>query len=107
MVYSLPASSSLFTDKQIFLDFLHTFVQPVLPIVLHRCQGTRIHMVDVDSAVQMVNLMLQNARIPSAGDDDLLLAFFVQTLHTHAMRARNQRHESVKAQASLKKFDPL
>jgi GNAT superfamily N-acetyltransferase len=97
--------SSLVVIHQFFLDLFHALIQPVLLVIFHRHERPRIHVVNVNPAVQMVDLMLQNARIPPAGIDGFLLALFVQAFHPYAMGTGHQSHQAVKAQTSLKEFN--
>ncbi len=55
--------------------------------------------------MQMVNLVLQDARIPPRGFDDLQRTAVVETFDAHAMGPRDDRRIARQAEASFKELD--
>ncbi len=64
-------------------------------------------MVHIHGAGKMVDLMLQNARVPATGFNDFRLSSFVHTFHAHAARTRRERHQVFQAKATFKIFNAL
>jgi hypothetical protein len=56
-----------------------SFVLPVSLMVFHRSEGSALHAIDVNSAVQVIDLMLQNACIPTRCMNRPLVALLVET----------------------------
>ena len=67
-------------------------------------EGAAEHPVDVERTLQVVDLVLQDARIPSRRLNDLPLSLFVQTLHAHVVRSRNDGRESRQAETAFEKL---
>ena len=82
------ALSGFLIHKQIF-NFLRSLALPIPIEVIERGQCARVHVVDINGAVQVVDLMLQNARVPSRGRDHLLLARLVETFNCDSVGTRN------------------
>ncbi len=64
-------------------------------------------MVDVNGAIQVIDLVLKDAGIPARSFDLPWLGIFVETLHTNTAVTRNQRGVSVDAEAAFEKLDFL
>src|SRR5580658_6154813 len=80
----------------------------VLPVTLEVFaphERSRQHPVDVKRAVEMVDLVLQNAGIPAAGVNRHRLGALVQAIDSDGKRARHNGGEPGQAQASLEKFN--
>src|SRR5271165_4266052 len=74
-------------------------------MIVERTEGAAQHPVEIKRTVQMVDLMLQDARIPSRGLDDLQRAAMVKTFDAHAVGPRDDRRISRQTEASLKELD--
>src|SRR5262245_44056964 len=71
----------------------HCWNRRVLPIprqVLNRCKGARLHAINVQMTVQVVDLMLQNARKPTRRLQTFRLALFVEAFDDYAASAFHQ-----------------
>lgn len=70
-------------------DFLRGLALPIPIKVIQRGQCARVHAVDINGAVQVVDFMLQNTRVPSRGRDHLLFACLVETFNRDNIGTRN------------------
>src|SRR5476649_2736207 len=59
-------------------------VAPAVKVVLYGHKCARFHSVDVQRSLQVVDLVLQNARVPALGVDYLLCAMFIEITHADA-----------------------
>ena len=59
------------------------------------------HPVDVECGVQMINLVLENAGIPSRCFNDLRLALMIEATDANLLRSRNKSSEAWQTQASF------
>src|SRR5580698_4055022 len=87
------------------LDFGNGFPFPVAGEILKRTKTHAAHTVHIKRARQMVDLVLQDARVPSGSPDDLRLPLGIETLDPDLARARYQGHQPWQAEASLEKLD--
>src|ERR1022692_4097834 len=55
--------------------------------------------------MQMIDFVLQDARVPSRGRNDARCASLIQALHSHLRRARHNRSEAGHAEASLEELN--
>ncbi len=70
-------------------------------VVLERGEGGALHGVDVEAAVQMVDFMLKDARVPSLGFDDSRCAVLVEVGDADRAGTRHGGHESRDAEAAF------
>src|SRR5690349_7892954 len=62
---------------------LHVLDWQLVPMageILHGRERSRVHPVDVHRAVQVIDLVLQDTRVPALGHDRLRLAILIETL---------------------------
>ena len=55
----------------------------------------------------MIDLMLQDARVPTGRFDDIRFSVLIEAFHAHASSARNDRRKSRQAQAAFVEFHLL
>ena len=66
-----------------------------------------MHAVDIQIALQMIDFMLKNPRVPAGGLDAFGLAAVIKALHAHAARTWDQGKKSRQAQTAFEKFHGL
>ncbi len=74
---------------------------PVFAVVVKGAECARVHAVDVESSVEVVYFVLQDAGVPAGSADGTRLAQVVEAIDADAGRARDERGESGKAEAAL------
>ena len=70
---------------------------PIALVVLQRSEGSALHAIDVKGTVQVIDLMLQNARILTRGMNRSLVAVLVETFDGDFASTRDHSHEACKA----------
>src|SRR5688572_13103763 len=85
--------------------FLHVMARPFLGQGLGGHERARLHAVDVDDAVQVIDLVLQDAGVPAAGPDRPRRARLVEALDPHGVRTGDHGDEAGEAQAALEVAD--
>ena len=70
-------------------------------------EGAAAHAVDVQRAVEVIDLVLQDARVPASRFDLLGLSAVVKAIHPHAVRPVHHCGEAGHAQAALEEFGTL
>jgi hypothetical protein len=63
-------------------------------MVLNRGERLGLHDVGIKSAVEMVDLVLQNPRIPACGVDHTLISMLIQAGHPNRGRSLHHRHQA-------------
>src|ERR1039457_2348265 len=74
-------------------------------MVLDRTKRTTFHAVEVQRPVQVIDLVLQDACVPSRSLNYPSRPSLIQTLHTHLTRARHDRGEARHAEAPLEELN--
>ncbi len=82
-------------------------VAPAIQVVFYRHESARVHAVDVERAVQVIDLVLQDAGVPALGVDKLWFAVFIEIAHAHAAVARHLGGVSGDAEAALEEFESV
>src|ERR1019366_5980617 len=85
-------------------EFLRRRVLPARFEILAISKGPRQHAVDVERAVQMVDLVLQDACIPAAGAYCDRFGAFIEAVDTHGEGAWHNRREAGQAEAAFEEF---
>src|SRR5271165_5181287 len=75
--------------------------------IVYRHKRAGQHAVDVDGAVEMIDLVLQDSGVPAGGFDHLLLAVTPEAFDADAMRAGHYGGEAGHAQAAFEKLDRI
>src|ERR1700733_2279835 len=75
--------------------------------VIDAHEGPRLHSIDIEESMQMIDLMLQDAGMPALGLNSLRLTQLVPIFDDHLPRPFHQRAESGEAQAALEKLHLL
>ena len=86
------------------LDFFDGRVLPISAIAINRHEGTRGHPVDVEAAVEMIDFVLKNSRVPTGGFDSNRFGALIKTIHRDCAGAAHQRHESSDAETAFEKL---
>ena len=94
-------------DLKLIANLGYCKILPVPSQIFHGGKRTRLHPVDVEPPVQVIDLVLQNTREPAGGFQAPRLGLFVEVFDGDAMRALDQRAEARDAQAALKEIDRL
>src|SRR6185437_1178381 len=68
---------------------------------------SRSHPIDVERPVQVIDLVLEDPRVPAAGFDLDRRAAVIESLDRDCAGARHHRLESVDAEAALEELDRL
>src|SRR5690348_7792896 len=71
--------------------------------IVHRAESAAAHAVDVEAASQMIDFMLQDARIPSVCLDDFFLAALIQTFDADRPGPRHKCRKTGQAEAAFEK----
>ena len=66
-----------------------------------------MHAIDIDRAVEMIDFVLENARVPARSVDGAGLRVFVEAFHTNAAKTGDQGGVSVDAEAAFEELDLL
>ncbi len=64
-----------------------------------------MHAIDVEQTVQVIDLVLQDARVPAFRFHSHWFGTLVQKLNRHSMRARNDRGVAVDTEAAFEELD--
>ena len=72
--------------------------------ILNGHQCTSFHSIDVQRAVQMIDLVLKNARVPTLRVDSYFFTPFIQTFNTNIQRAIHDRLVAFDAKATFEKL---
>ncbi len=83
----------------------HRLLFPVLIEVFHSHKGSRVHAVDVERALEMIDFMLEDAGIPAAGFDYFRLALMVETIDADLPGTRYGRGEASQAETAFEEVD--
>src|SRR5574341_107659 len=78
---------------------------PVTTAVLYAGEAACIHAVDVQGAVEVVDLVLEDASMPTVCHVGDRAAALVQRLETHRPRPWHEGGEAIEAQAALEVLD--
>ena len=70
-------------------------------VVVEGGEGTGLHAIDVESAVEMVNFVLEDAGVPAGGLDELSLSVFVEILDSNGTRSGNDGGKTGEAEAAF------
>src|SRR5258708_3961957 len=79
------------------------FILPVPHIVFGAREGARHHAVDIEGSVQVVDLMLQDARVPATRLNADLLPLMIEAFHPHGTRTWHSCRVSPHTQAAFTK----
>src|SRR4029077_3104784 len=77
-----------------------------LPI-FRGAEGAAPHAVDIQIAMQMIDFMLKNSRVPAGSLDGFRIAALIQTLHSYAAGTRDEGKISRQAETALEEFHDL
>src|SRR5580658_4405078 len=105
-VAARSVSFALFGSEH-FTDRLDRHVLPVPAEVVDAHEGSRLHMIDVEAAIQMIDLMLQDAGIPALSLHAPRLAAFIQVFDGHLPRTFHQGAETGQTEAAFKEIHAL
>src|ERR1700730_16114373 len=72
--------------------------------VVERCECTAVHSIDVEIPLQVIDLVLKDASVPSGSPNCFRLATFIQAFHAHAARSRDYGGEASQAETSFKEL---
>ena len=81
---------------------------PAVPVVLgvsHRAERTSLHAIDVERSVQVIDLVLQDARVPAVGVDCDRFGAFVQAFHADTQAAADDCRKPFDAKTPFKEVD--
>ena len=70
------------------------FAFPVPAEIIECGERAQVHAVDVQRAVEVIDLVLQDSRVPSGRFDLLGLSAVIEAVHAYAIRAIDHRGES-------------
>ena len=82
------ARCALFDERYRRTNFIDGMVAPVLRVVRHRRQRSRLHAVAAHDALQVIDLVLEDARVPAGRDLDDALAVLVERFDADLASAR-------------------
>jgi beta-lactamase class A len=74
-----------------------SFVSPVSLVIFHRREGSALHVIDVHGALQVIDLMLQDARVPTQRMNHALASVLVEAFDGDFARTRDHGHEACQA----------
>ena len=74
-------------------------------VVLKRAEAAGPHAVDIQGSSQVVDFVLQNARIPACGFNADWLALMVKGIHQDFTSPRHDSYEARKAETAFKEID--
>lgn len=86
------------------MDFIHRFALPKLIPIVERGERSGKHAINVQGPLQVINLMLENPRIPTGCLYHFFLSSFIQALHPNGAGPGNKGRKTMKAEAALEKF---
>src|SRR5260370_3906094 len=92
--------------RQIF-TLAYRFVFPELVPVVKRGERAGVHTIDIESPAQVVDLVLQDARVPSRCFQCFFHSTFVQKFHADGARSGNKGGKTRQAEAPLEKLHRL
>ncbi len=78
---------------------------PAVGVVLARHEGARLHAVNVEPAIQVIDFMLQDAGVPALGFDELWLAALIEAVHADTAEARHLGGVTFHAQAAFEELE--
>jgi len=82
-----------------------TLLQPVPRKLLQEGEGSEVfHAVEIDFAVQMIELVLDHARVKAVGFEVELVAFSIESLNVNALVAWHAAAQVRNAEAALPVF---
>jgi hypothetical protein len=84
-----------------------SFVSPVSLVIFHRREGSALHVIDVHGALQVIDLMLQDARVPARRNNHAFASVLIETLDRDFASTRDHSHEARQTQAAFEEFDFL
>jgi hypothetical protein len=70
-------------------------------VIVYRGKRLGLHDIGVETAVEMIDLVLQNPRIPAGRFDYPLLPMFVEEGHSNGARPRYHCHQSRDAETAF------
>ena len=76
-------------------------------VIVVSTQRTRLHPIDVEYAVQVIDLMLKDSGVPAGCVNRHGLRLFIQAFDSHLPGARDNRGETRDTQTALKEFGNL
>ena len=77
---------------------------PVARIIVQRGEAVGVHAVDVESAVEVIDFVLEDAGVPAGGLDHAGTSAFIEALDADGAGARDGGHEAGDAEAAFEKF---
>lgn len=89
------------------MNLRHRLLFPMLIEIFHSHESSRVHPVDVERAVEVIDFMLEDASIPAACFNYFGLALVVQTIYAYAPGPRDDGGEASQAQTAFEKLDTL
>src|SRR6266852_4818832 len=85
-------------------NLAYRFAFPKLVPVVKRGERAGVHAIDIESPAQVVDLVLQDARVPSRCFKCFFHSTFVQKFHSDDARSGNKRGKTRQAEAPLEKL---
>lgn len=70
-------------------------------MIVNRGKRLGLHDIGVEPAVEMIDLVLQNPRLPAGRFDHSLLSVFVEACHSNGARPRYLCHQSRDAETGF------
>src|ERR1700736_5970347 len=77
-------------QAQAATNFADRLALPKLLPIFRGAEGAAVHAVNIQIAVQMIDFMLKDSRVPAGSLDVFWIAALVQTLHANAAGTRDQ-----------------
>src|SRR5450631_2251966 len=87
------------------LHFRNGFSLPMAGEVVECAEAHTAHPVHIKRARQMIDLVLQDTRMPARGPDDFRLSLGIEAFDLHLACPGYQGDQARQAQAALKKLD--
>src|SRR5208282_4696444 len=75
--------------------------------IIERTERAAAHLVDIHVSAQVIDLVLQDARVPSRSFDHFRAAVLIEAFHANAARSRHNRGKARQAQAAFEKLGLL
>ena len=75
----------------------HRNILPVPGVIVHAHEGTCTHPVNIQRSLQMIDFMLEYARIPAVGLNRYRFGSFVQGIDTNGKRSTHHSREAAQA----------
>ena len=66
-----------------------------------------MHAINIESPAQVIDLVLEYARVPSGCLNHFFLSTFVQKFHSYGARSRDESGKTLKAEASFEELEPF